>query len=823
MGWVSWILLFAAVWLVLIYNRASLNVFTLATGLLLAFFTRFFHPGVVIMTLLWVGYLLLFFPLRVRSLRYRVFSKPALDFYRSVMPSMSRTEKEALAAGTVGFEGELFSGAPDWQKLLKMPVAVLSSEEKAFLEGPVETLCAMINDWDITHVRADMPPEMWQFLKDNKFFGMMIPKSYGGLAFSAYAHSQVLIKIYGCSPSVATTVSVPNSLGPAELLLHYGTEAQKNYYLPRLARGEEIPCFALTGPDAGSDAGSMPDTGIVCKGLHEGREVIGIRLTFSKRYITLAPVATLVGLAFKLIDPEGLLGGEKDRGITCALIPRNTPGVQIGRRHFPLGVAFQNGPIQGKNIFIPAEWIIGGPAMAGQGWHMLMECLAAGRAISLPSASMGGTKMLVYTTGAYARIRRQFGVSIGQFEGIQDVLARIAGTAYTMDATRTFTAAQIDAGGRPAVASAISKLHVTEMGRRAGNDAMDIHGGKGICLGPRNYIGRAWQSIPVAITVEGANILTRCLIVFGQGAMRCHPWILAELEAAQLDDPAKRLQAFDRALTGHMGYSLSNVVRSLLLGLTGGRIARVPGGRCRKYFRKAARYSAAFAMVADISLLLMGGSLKRRESISARLGDILSQLYMLSAVLKHYGDQGAPQEDFPVVSWAAQTCVYEIEQAFDGIFRNYPSFFWGKVLRFLVFPFGKHAALPSDRLGRKVAALFMAPSSTRTRLAEGTFITQNAGNMMAAVENALLKTIAAEPFFKMIHSAVRKGQLSSFTLAEQAKEAFEKQLLTREGYEALQAADAAREQVINVDDFAAGELTHAGHNKSGETAETVRQ
>jgi len=567
MEWL-WILAFLGMVSTLGFQRASLSVWTFAITVFLLLFSILSQTSFGLVSLDWLLFAILILPLYATKLRYHFITRHILNFYRNHMPTMSSTESEALAAGTVGWEGELFQGNPDWNKLLNYPKPTLSKEEQDFINGPVKTLCSQINDWDITHHRLDLPPEMWQFLKDEGFFALIIPKQYGGKAFSAYAHSEILTMVSGISSTVASTIAVPNSLGPAELLLHYGTEEQKNYYLPRLAKGIEIPCFALTGLEAGSDAGAMTDKGIVCWGEHEGKNIIGIRLTWSKRYITLAPIATVIGLAFKLYDPEHLLANTKNLGITCALIPRNTPGISIGRRHFPCNAVFQNGPTQGNNVFIPLDWIIGGPKMAGQGWRMLMECLAAGRAISLPASAMGGSKMVAFTTGAYARIRRQFKMPIGRFEGIEVALARIAGYTYLMDATRTFTAAIIDTGEKPAVASAITKYHVTELGRTVISDAMDIHGGKGICLGPRNYLARFYQAMPIAITVEGANILTRSLIIFGQGAMRCHPYILAEFNAAMLENESLRLREFDKSLMGHLSFTISQFFRTLILGVT---------------------------------------------------------------------------------------------------------------------------------------------------------------------------------------------------------------------------------------------------------------
>lgn len=805
MGWI-WGLALLGIISVLAYQRASLKVWTVSAVVFLILFTRIHHPSTIAAATVWGGFLLLFIPLLFSSLRYRLFSHTILKMYRKEMPHMSRTEREALAAGTVSWEGDLFRGNPDWQQLLDLSKPTLSSEEMAFINGPVETLCHMIDDWTITRKTFDLPSEMWDFIKEEGFFSLIIPKEYGGKEFSAYAHSQILTKVYSRSASVATTIAVPNSLGPAELLLHYGTTEQKNYYLPRLARGEEIPCFALTGPEAGSDAGAMTDSGIVCWGEHNGEKVLGVKLNFNKRYITLAPVATVIGLAFKMYDPDHLLSSNENCGITCALIPRNTSGMSIGRRHLPANTVFQNGPIQGKDVFIPLSWLIGGPAMAGQGWRMLMECLAAGRAISLPASAMGATKTLVYATGAYARVRKQFNVPIGYFEGIEEALARIGSLGYIMDATRSFTAAAIDRGAKPAIASAITKYHVTELGRVTVNDAVDIHGGKAVCLGPKNYVMRFYEASPIAITVEGANILTRCLIIFGQGAMRCHPYIFAEYEAASMSDEKEALKAFDKAFMGHLSYTFSNFVRTILLGLTHGLIVRVPQQNNRRYFQQATRFSSAFALLADISILVLGGSLKRREYISARLGDILSNLYLLSATLKHFADQGNCLEDQPVVDWAAQHCLFQIQEKFNEILENFPNRWVARVLRLFIFPYGRNLVKPKDRLSHRVAQLLLSPTPTRARLSAGAFVTPGENNPMGLLEDALLKSIKAEPVEKLIKTAQHAQPLEGKTLEEQAKSAYVRQIITKEQLNLILEAEAARSKIIAVDDFMFEEL-----------------
>ncbi len=805
MGFV-WLLIFLGCFAVLAYHRAALVIWAISFAILLIFLSSLGGYSWITLSVLWIISLILFVPLLVLPWRRKLITRPILNLYRKVMPSMSRTEREALAAGTVTWEGDLFRGNPNWNKLLAIPKPQLSEEEQAFIDGPTETLCSMIDDWDITHNRADMPPEMWKFIKEQGFFGLMIPKEFGGKQFSAYLHSQVLTKIYGRSVTVASTVSVPNSLGPAELLLRYGTPEQKSYYLPRLARAEEIPCFALTGPDAGSDASAMPDHGIVCWGQHEGKKVLGIRLNFNKRYITLAPVATVIGLAFKLYDPENLLGTKEDLGITCALIPRNTPGVTIGRRHFPLNAVFQNGPIQGKDVFIPVDWIIGGPKMAGHGWRMLMESLAAGRGISLPASGIGGAKIISYAAGAYARIRKQFNVPICRFEGVEEALARIAGYTYIMDATRTLAAGAVDLGEEPAVASAITKYHVTELARKVANDAMDIHGGKGICLGPKNYLARGYEAIPISITVEGANILTRNLIIFGQGAIRCHPYIFPELEAAQQKDETQALKAFDKTFIAHIGYSMSNFVRSIILGLTNGRFTKVPKGKMQRYFQQATRLSAGFALIADVSLITLGGELKRKESISARLGDILSYLYLLSATLKHFYDQDTPFDDLPIVRWACLTCLYEVQQSFDELLKNYPNRWLKFLLRVFIFPLGKPFCKPDDKLRHKVAQLLVEPTESRERLCAGAFVSPVKNNKIALVQDTLLKVIAAEPIEKILKNAIHDKLVSGYTFLEQAKSALDHGILDQAQFDLLMQADKARHEVVAVDDFSTQEL-----------------
>lgn len=803
---ILWILLFFAIIGTVAYFRASLVI---STAALLAYFllvTFFSNAGPICLTILWVLFLGIAIPLNVLPLRRFLLTKHILNIYRKTMPGMSRTEREALEAGTVGWDAELFSGKPDWRKYLGYHAPKLSTEEQAFLDGPVEELCRMTNDWDITNNLADLPPHLWSFIKENGFFGMIIPKRYGGKEFSALAHSAVITKLSGRSVSVATTVGVPNSLGPAELLLHYGTEEQKNYYLPRLAKGEEIPCFALTAPEAGSDASAMPDYGIICHGNFEGKDVLGIRLNWDKRYITLAPIATVLGLAFKLYDPDHLMGEKADLGITCALISTKTKGVVIGRRHFPLNAAFLNGPTQGKDVFIPLDWIIGGAKMVGQGWRMLVECLSAGRAISLPSTVLGGAKISAFATGAYARIRRQFGMSIGRFEGVEEALARIGGFTYIADATRVMTVGMVDSGEKPSVLSAISKYHCTELGRRVGNDAMDVHGGKGIQLGPRNYLGRGYEEMPIAITVEGANILTRSMIIFGQGVIRCHPYVYPELKAAKDTDTKRGLINFDKAIFGHFGFIISNKIRTFILALTNGRLTRPPVKTNKKYYQQIERFSAALAFIADISMFVLGGGLKRREKLSARLGDIVSMLYMASAVLKRFENQGCPEEDQPLVDWSCRYLFFTAQQQLEGILANFPNRWIAVALHLTIFPLGKWLHESNDKMGHKVATLLINPTGARQRLAEGAYLTPDKENPVGLMEEALLKIIPSEELQRKLHKARQEGIVKGITFEERVQAGIAANVLTPEEAKQLLEAVKLRKEVCAVDDFTSDEL-----------------
>ncbi|MEE8464159.1 MAG: acyl-CoA dehydrogenase [Gammaproteobacteria bacterium] len=802
----TWFLLFFGIAGLLSYRRVSLPLSTAIIGLLLAAYSYLGDAAFLWKLLLWVLFAALLF-LNIKALRRPYLTRPMLKFYRKLVPSMSSTEREALEAGTVWWEGELFTGLPDWDKLEKLPAAKLTREEQAFIDGPVEELCRMLDDWHITHERGDLPPEVWEFIKKNGFFAMIIPKKYGGLEFSAFGHSQVLIKIASVSATAVSTVAVPNSLGPAELLLHYGTDEQKERYLPGLAAGDEVPCFALTSPRAGSDAASIPDTGIICKGQWEGKEITGIRLNWDKRYITLAPVATVLGLAFKLYDPDHMIGEKEDLGITAALIPTKTEGVVIGRRHLPLNNPFQNGPTSGKDVFVPLDFIIGGPEMAGQGWRMLMEQLAVGRCISLPSNATGGAKAAAYATGAYARIRQQFNLPIGRFEGVGEAIARLTGLTYIMDAGRSVTAAAVVEGAKPSVASAILKYHCTEMGRIVANDAMDVHGGKGVCLGPSNYLARGWQSVPIAITVEGANILTRSLIIFGQGAIRCHPYVLKELQAARNEDQVEGLKQFDEALFGHIGFALSNAVRSISMALTNARYTAVPAeGSTRRYYQHINRYSAAFALAADWAMLTLGGDLKKRELLSARLGDVLSATFLASMVLKHYENQGRPADDLPIVTWACRHLLYTAQEQLHSFLRNFPNRGVATMLRFLIFPRGLTYNAPSDKLGNEVAELMINPSMARERVSHGIYKTVEPGNPLGMLQKTMEMAVAAAPVEKILRKAVKDGTVIAPHPLEQIDEAVSAGILTKEQGKTLRELDDAVMELVRVDDFESHEL-----------------
>jgi len=789
----------------LMARQAPRYLWTGALGVILCYWSLLYSPPLMALLIAWGLFIPAAVLLTIDSLRQRLLIAPLLALYKKIMPGMSDTEREALEAGTVWWEAEVFSGRPDWHRMLGFPAPALSADEQAFLDGPTNELCSMVNDWEITEELRDLTPQTWDFLKKNGFFGMIIPKQYGGLEFSANAHSAIVLKVASRSISAAVTVMVPNSLGPAKLLLSYGTEQQKHYYLPRLANGDEIPCFALTGPESGSDAASMPDTGVVCRQSFEGKDdVLGIRLNWEKRYITLGPVATLLGLAFHLYDPDRLIGEQDDIGITLALIPTTTPGVKIGKRHFPMSQSFMNGPNSGTDVFIPMDWVIGGQDYVGQGWRMLMNSLSDGRAISLPALSTASGQMVSRSVGAYAAVRKQFKVPIGKFEGISEVLGRIAGTTYMLNAVRGFTTAAIDSGEDPSVASAIIKYHATERMRAIVNDAMDILGGRGISMGPSNFLGRGYQGLPIAITVEGANILTRNLIIFGQGAIRCHPFLFKEMETVANDDVA----GFDEALLGHGSLVMSNVSRGLFHGFTGGRLLVAPQHGIRgHYYRQFSRMSLAFAVSSEMVLMTLGGGLKRKESISARLGDVLSLLYLGSAVLKHHYDNGSPDDELPLLEWSCQDLLYNIQLRLHEVINNLPNRFVAGLLRVLTFPLGKPYKQPSDMLVQQAAELLLSNSAVRDRLTEGMYIPADGSEPVAQLDDALEKTEAAAAALRKLRTAIKAGSLPQGDPETHVDAGVQAGIITDQEAAGIHAAIAARKLVIQVDEFLPEYLT----------------
>ena len=733
----------------------------------------------------------------VRALRRVLISRWLMRLVKPMLPRMGNTERIALEAGTVWWDGDLFSGDPDWQKLLDFELRGISEKERAFLDGPVEELCAMVKEWEVVQA-GDLPPDVWDFLKRHGFFGIIIPESYGGLGFSAAAHSAVITKLASRSVTAAVTVMVPNSLGPAELLLHYGTDEQKDYYLPRLATGEEIPCFALTGPEAGSDAAATQSVGIVCRRAYRGQEVLGMRLSWRKRYITLGPVATVIGLAFHLRDPDRLLGGENDLGITCALVPADCPGIDIGTRHDAMGVPFHVGPNCGDDVFVPLDYIIGERKMAGQGWRMLMESLAAGRSISLPSLAVASAELATRLVSAYATVREQFDTPIGRFEGIEEPLARIGGLTYLMNAARKLTAGAVDAGEKPAVLSAIVKAYLTEGMRRVVIDAMDIRAGAAICRGPRNILAHAYQAVPIGITVEGANILTRSMIIYGQGAIRSHPYVQDEMMGAAEGDVAR----FDRGFFGHVGFVASNTVRALLLGLTNGRLRRSPvRGKVKHFFGRLTRMSAAFVLVSDFAMATLGGKLKRREKISGRLADALAWMYLASAALKRYIDEGQPDRDLPFVQCACVDALYEIQTALVGILDNFPNRPVAWLLRALVFPLGPRYRPTSDKLGAAVARALLEDREARLHLTADMYVPPPDEPGLGRLEAALDHAVAALKVEAKIRDAVRAGQLDRAPGEILLHQAAAAGIITEDERQQVLDADEVRDEVIQVDSF----------------------
>lgn len=788
----------------LAYIQAPVILWTLTLGLLLLLITLFGSVGIVFLSICWSLFAVIALFANLKKLRQRFFTKKVIKLLEARMPTISRTEREALHAGNVWWEKDLFCGNPQWKKFLAMPAPKLSKEEQSFIDNEVETACGMLNDWQIVYQDHDLPKDVWDYLKRERFFGLVIPKEYGGRGFSALAHSTVVLKLATRSISAAVNTMVPNSLGPGELVLHYGTTEQKEYYLPRLARGEEVPCFALTGPEAGSDAGAITDSGVVCYGDYNGQEVLGIRLSWDKRYITLAPIATVLGLAFRLYDPNHLIGKKEDIGITLCLLPTSHSGVEIGNRHFPLHLAFMNGPTRGQDVFIPLDWIIGGVAMVGKGWKMLMECLSIGRSVSLPALSTACGMVTYRMTGAYSRIRRQFNTSLSHFEGVEEALGEIAGLNYSLEACRQLTCNALDQGVRPSIASAIAKYHMTEMARKVVAHAMDIHAGHMIQVGPKNFLAHAHMGIPISITVEGANILTRNLIIFGQGAIRCHPYLIHEVELLSEPDSPEKTKQFDKLLMSHIGYAICNFVRSFLTGLTGGRLLYSPvHGKIAYYYRQVTRMSIALSFLSDTCLLLLGGNLKRRERTSARLGDMLSELYLSSAILKYFSDQGEPVSDINHVRWAVQSCLHRIQFACDELLNNFPVRWLGKLFRWIIFPYGSAYRKPRDFLYHKIVTQMTTPSSLRNRITQFCYIDKSPDDTMRQLEMALEKVAMIDPIWKKFQKAMKTSGILPHqnTFKERTQAALEAGILTENEVSSLREYHALVKEIIKVDEF----------------------
>jgi alkylation response protein AidB-like acyl-CoA dehydrogenase len=796
------IVFFTSVFISAFYQLSALR-WTILLGIVLFSLTSLDLLPPLFAGIVWVCFLIAALFANLSSFRQRYLIASVLPLLKKKLPPISATEREAIEAGNTWWEKQLFSGSPRWQDLFTIPKPTLALEEQYFLNNQVDELCAQLDDWQILFEERNLSQSVWNYLKKEKFFGMVIPKKYGGLGFSALAHSTVVTKIASRSISAAVNTMVPNSLGPAELLLHYGTEEQKAHYLPRLASGDDIPCFALTAPEAGSDAGSIPDSGVVCMGMHEGKQTLGVRLSWDKRYITLAPVATVLGIAFRLYDPEHLLGQQEDIGITLCLIPASHPGVEIGNRHYPLLLAFMNGPTRGNDVFIPLDWIIGGSKMAGHGWRMLMECLSIGRAISLPALATASAKVVYRNTGAYARLRRQFNSPLSAFEGIEEALGYIAGYTYILEASRIMTAGAVDLKIRPSTASAIAKYHMTEMSRQVISHAMDVHAGHTIQVGPRNFLANLYLASPISITVEGANILTRNLIIFGQGAIRCHPYLLKEIELISAKNPD--VAALDKVLLGHVGFYVSNLLRNLAYGLTGGKFifATEKNKRIKKHQRQLTRMSAALALFADTSLILLGGGLKRKERLSARLGDILSQLYLASAVLKYYHDNHQSTADVDYVCWSLQECLRKIQCACNEIVNNFPYRYIGKLLNWIVFPFGQAYSPPSDKLHKKIVSSMLEPTVLRERLTQYCFTSQQHTDIGNRLNHVLTQMDSIDPLWRKIQQAVKDGIIpaSKFDTNERIHMAHQAGIVSEDEAVKLKEFDVLRSEIIKVNEF----------------------
>tara|TARA_B100000686_G_C16798332_1_gene984092 strand:- start:2067 stop:4499 length:2433 start_codon:yes stop_codon:yes gene_type:complete len=805
LSFLFWLLVTITTIVVLAYRSIALRESTISLGILLILYSIMGGPSGFYLVLLWVSFGLLV-SLNIPEIRRNYYSARILKLYRVLLPKISKTEQEAIDSGSIWWDAELFTGNPNWEVLRSNPKPHLTSEEEAFLDGPVNKVCEMIDEWKVIHKDYDLPEEVYDFVKKEGFLSLIIPKKYGGLEFSPLGVASVMAKIGSRSPTLSSIAGVPNSLGPAELLMHYGTEKQREEYLPKLASGELIPCFALTGPYAGSDATSIPDTGVVSKGIFEGEEIIGIKLNFNKRYITLAPIATLIGLAFKLSDPDHLIGETKDYGITCALLPSGLDGLETGRRHIPIGTPFMNGTIIGNDVFIPLDFIIGGIEQAGGGWKMLTDCLSAGRAISLPSGAMSGAKSAVAVTGPYARVREQFGMPIAEFEGILEPLGRIAGRAYIINSSLTTTAMAIGAGQKPSVISAIMKYHTTELARLIGIDAMDIHGGKAVMLGPKNYLSTAHEAAPIGITVEGANIMTRSLIIFGQGAFRCHPFVLKEIEAANIDDETEAIEQFDVHFFNHIGYSVTNAASAFVRGITDKFTDSPVMDETATYYRQINRFSAAFALLTDISMVVMGGSLKRKETISARLGDVLSSLYLASVSLKYYEDTGDKEAELPLVHWTQKTLIAEAQEKIHQTLSNFPNKFIGILIKLIIFPLGRNFCGPTIEETLTIGKLISRKTKTRENLINGIYLQEEPTNHYAQMNKALELYESCHPIKSEMHTAKKKGLIKGNNFDDLLDSAVNESVISKEQAGLLKEYNLICDDIINVDDFSQEEV-----------------
>ncbi|MCG5263672.1 acyl-CoA dehydrogenase [Acinetobacter pittii] len=789
-----------AIWAIFFFNlnRTIGSVITIAVAILTALILT---PWALLLgiPLIALSIIILFAPLR-----FNLITQPAYKTLANSMPSISTTEQEALEAGTSWWEKELFMGAPDWSQFENYPYPTLSAEEQSFIDNEVELLCSMLDEWEIHHHLKDLPPEVWQFIKDKGFLGLIIPKSFGGKEFSSFAQSRIMSKIASRSLTTAVSCMVPNSLGPGELLMHYGTDAQKQQYLPGLAKGEEIPCFGLTSPEAGSDAGAIPDSGVVCYGEYEGAQVLGLRMNFSKRWITLAPIATVVGLAFKLYDPEGLLGDKNkiEYGITCALIPASHAGVKIGARHYP-GSPFMNGTVEGEDVFIPIDWIIGGQENAGKGWRMLMECLGVGRGISLPALATAAGEMSYLTVGAFAKIRQQFNISVGKFEGVQEATSEIASDAYMLEAFRYLVTCGLNQGGTPAVMTAMAKYYATETMRKVVNHGMDIAGGRAIQLGPRNFLALTYQAIPIAITVEGANILTRSLMIFGQGSMRCHPYLFEELQLLQSEDKNNSVKKFDDLLFKHLAYTFNRGARSFAYGWTGGS-SDAPQSADQftaSYYKTINRFSANFALVSDMSLGLLAGDLKRKEMLSGRLADIHAHLFISTAILKFYEAGQKTEAEQLHAKLALQKAFLNIQEAFWGLFENFPAKLPAAFVKWICFPFGRVISKPDDELKQQVAELMMQEHPFREQLKHHVFYSTKADDVTGRLEHAFQILRTLEPLWDKFKKAESKGKFTGLTFEENIEQAIKEGFISESEAQQLLQYNAIRFDSMLTDVF----------------------